>query len=96
VRDHELPQGTVGCEHLGVRVFCMSAPDAQQLSDQLALVLGEHMASDDEMHLTYNAIQSGWHHDPGRAGWLGRPPYTQLHIEYTALLVLRSAGPHRP
>ena len=90
--DQELPEGTVGSEHLGVRVFCMSAPDAQQLSDQLALILGEHMASDDEMHLTYNAVQSGWQHDPGRAGRLGRSPHTQLFFEYTAVLVLRSAG----
>ena len=50
--NQELPEGTVGSEHLGVRVFCLSAPDAQQLSDQLALILGERMASDDEMHLT--------------------------------------------
>ncbi len=87
-----LPEGTVGSEHLGVRVFCISAPDAQQLADQIALVLGEHMASDDEMHLTYDTIQSGWQHDPGRTGWLGHSPHTQLFFEYTALLVLRPAG----
>jgi hypothetical protein len=74
----------------------MSAPDAQQLSDQLALVLGEHMASDDEMHLTYNAIQSGWQHDPGGPGWLGRSPHTELYFEHIALLVLRSAGEITP
>jgi hypothetical protein len=91
-----LPEGIVGAEHLGVRVFCISACDAQQLADQLALVLGEHMAGDDEMHLTYNAIQSGWQHDPGRPGWLGRSPHTQLFFEYTALLVLRSAGELTP
>jgi hypothetical protein len=65
VTEPGLPEGTVGAEHLGVRVFCISACDAQQLADQLALVLGEHMATDDEMHLTYNAIQSGWQHDSG-------------------------------
>jgi hypothetical protein len=47
------------------------------------------MASDDEMHLTYDAIQSGWRHEPGREGWLGRKPTPQLFFEYTALLVLR-------
>ncbi len=47
------------------------------------------MASDDEMHLTYNAIQSGWQHDPGRGGWLAPSAHTQLFFEYTALLVLR-------
>jgi hypothetical protein len=96
VNEDGLPEGTVAAEHLGVRVFCISASDAQQLADQLALVLGEHMASDDEMHLTYNAIQSGWHHDPGRPGWLGRSPHTQLYFEYTALLVLRSTGGTTP
>jgi hypothetical protein len=92
VSSKELPDGTVGSEHLGVRVFCISAPDAQQLADQVALVLGEHMAGDDEMHLTYNGIQSGWQHDPGRTGWLGPSPHTQLFFEYTALLVLRPGG----
>jgi len=92
VSDLDLPEGIVGSEHLGVRVFCISAPDAQSLADRLAVVLGEHMAADDEMHLTYNAIQSGWEHDPGRAGWLGRPDHTQLFFEYTAMLVLRPAA----
>jgi hypothetical protein len=91
VNSQELPDGTVGSEHLGVRVFSISAPDAQQLADHVALVLGEHMANDDEIHLTYNAVQSGWQHDPGRAGWHGRLPHTQLFFEYTALLVLRPA-----
>jgi hypothetical protein len=90
--DLELPEGIVGSEHLGVRVFCISAPDAQSLADRLAVVLGEHMATGDEMHLTYNAIQSGWEHDPGRAGWLGGPAHTQLFFEYTAMLVLRPAA----
>lgn len=88
-----LPDGTVGSEHLGARVFCISAPDAQTLADRLALVLGEHMASDDEIHLTYNAIQSGWQHEPGHAGWHGRPPHTELFFEYSAVLVLRAPAP---
>jgi hypothetical protein len=90
VSEQSLPDGIVGAQHLGARVFCISAPDAQTLADRLALVLGEHMADDDEMHLTYNAIQSGWQHDAGRDGWRGRPPHTQLFFEYSALLVLRS------
>jgi hypothetical protein len=89
--DLELPEGIVGSGHLGVRVFCVAAADAQQLADRLALVLGEHMAFDDEMHLTYNAIQSGWQHDPGREGWRRRSPHTELFFEHSALLVLRPA-----
>ena len=94
--NQQLPDGTVGSEHLGVRVFCISAPDPQQLATNSRSVLGEHMAGDDEMHLTYNGIQSGWQHDPGRTGWPGPSPHTQLFFEHTALLVLRSAGPRRP
>ncbi len=52
--------------------------------DRLALVLGEHMENDDGMHLTYDAIQTGWQHDPGRAGWLARSAHTQPFVEYTA------------
>ena len=90
--DVELPHGIVGSEHLGVRVFCVAAPDPQQLADQIALVLGEHLAADDEMHITYNALETGWRHDPGLPGWLGREPHTQLFLEYTALLVLRASA----
>lgn len=86
----ELPDGTVGSEHLGSRVFLIAAPDAQGLADRLAIVLGEHMEEGDEMHLTYNAMQSGWQQEPGRAGVRGRTSHTQLFFEYTALLVLRS------
>ncbi len=87
--DIDLPDGIVGSEHLGVRVFCISAPDPQQLAGQIALVLGEHLDAGDEMHITYDSIQTGWQHDPGRGGWLGRAEHTQLFFEYSALLVLR-------
>jgi len=43
------------------------------------------------MHITYNAIWTGWQHDPGRAGWLAREAHTELFFEYTALLVRRPA-----
>jgi hypothetical protein len=69
----------------------VAAPDPQPLADQIAPVAGEYLALADEMHLTYNAIQTDWQHDLGRAGWLGRPAHTQLFFEYTALVVLRCA-----
>ena len=94
VNEFEQPGGAVGSEHLGVRVFCITAPDSQQLADQIALTLGEHLAADDELHITYNALQTGWQHDSGRTGWLGRDPHTRLQLEHTALLVLRpTTGP---
>jgi hypothetical protein len=60
VSEFELPDGIIRSEHLGVRVFCLAAPDPQQLADHIALVLGEHLAVDDQMHITYNALQTGW------------------------------------
>jgi hypothetical protein len=96
MNDSELPQGAVSSQHVGLRVFCISAPDPQELADKVALVLGEHMAAHDQIHLTYNAVQTGWQHDPGRAGWRGRPPHTQLFFEYSALLVLRTPSPLGP
>jgi hypothetical protein len=95
MNEPELPEGTVGSTHVGVRVFCITAPDAQQLADRLAVIFGEHLAADDEIHLTHNAIQSGWQQEPDRPGRHRRPPHTQLFFEYTALLVLRSPSPTR-
>lgn len=89
MEERELPDGTVGSERLGARVFLIVAPDAQGLADRLAVVLGEHMDAGDEMHLTYNAMQSGWQHDPGKAGLRGQVAHTQLFFEHTALLVVR-------
>jgi hypothetical protein len=92
VSGRALPDGAVGSEHLGVRVFCITAPDAQQLADRLALILGEHMAADDQLHITYGVVQSGWEHELGRSGLRPRDAHTQLFFEHTALLVLRPAA----
>jgi hypothetical protein len=60
------PGELVLAEEGGVRVFYISAPTMADLVDRLALVLGEHMHDDDELHVTYNAMQNGWtdHHPP--------------------------------
>ncbi len=78
--------------------FAIHRQNAPETRDWLAKLmgttaLGEHMGIDDEIHLTHNAIQSGWQHDAGRADWLVRPPHTQLFFEYSALLALRSPDP---
>ncbi len=82
-------EGIAGAEHLGVRVFSITADNAPQLAERIALVLGEHMVPDDELHITYNAVQAGWRHDPGRAGLRARQAHTQLFFEHAPLLVLR-------
>ena len=79
-------------EEGGVRVFYMAAPTMQDLVDRLALVLGEHMRDGDDLHVTYNAMQSGWTDHPPKKGHLIRPPeegWTELRFEYSAFVVLR-------
>jgi hypothetical protein len=68
----------------------------QGLLDRLVLVLGEHMDRGDELHITSDAIQAGWQQHPGRNRTLlhrAREPWTELHFEYSALVILR--GPRR-
>jgi len=80
-------------EEGGVRVFYIAAPTMQDLVDRLALVLGEHMRDGDELHVTYNAMQSGWTEHPPRKGHRLRTPeqgWTELHFEYSAFVVLRT------
>jgi hypothetical protein len=55
----QLPDGTVGSEHLGVRVFSVSAPSMQELIDRMAVILGEHLDQGDELHVSFNSMQNG-------------------------------------
>ena len=82
----EWPEGIVGAEEQGVRVFWLAAATMQDLVNRLALVLGEHMADGDELHVTYNAMQSGFRQaPPARDG----SRWTDLYFEYSAFVVLR-------
>jgi hypothetical protein len=86
------PEGIVMAQEPGVRVFWLTAADVQGLVDRLALVLSEHMASGDELHVTYKAMQAGWQEHPPTRGWFVRSPkqgWTELMIEYSAFVILR-------
>lgn len=90
----------ISAEHRGVRVFWAQGESKQELVDSLAMLLGEYMHEDDELHVTYNAMQSGWqNHPPSRSLIRGtQPGHTELHFEYSAFVVLRprSGGLPRP
>ena len=91
-RDRAPAGELVLAEEGGVRVFYIAAPTMQDLVDRLALVLGEHMHDGDELHVTYNAMQSGWTEHPPKKGDLIRRPeagWTELRFEYSAFVVLR-------
>ena len=59
VREPGWPEDIVLGEEGAVRVFWLAAENMQGLVDRLALVLSEHMGDGDELHVTYNAMQSG-------------------------------------
>lgn len=82
----EWPSHMVAAEEHGVRVFWVAAASMQALVERLALVLGERMADGDELHVTYNAMQSGFRqYPPQRNGG----QWTELDFEYSAFVVLR-------
>jgi hypothetical protein len=86
------PHDVVMAHEPGVRVFWLKADDMQGLVDRLALVLSEHMTDGDELHVTYNAMQSGWQEHAGVRGSLVRSPkapWTELMFEYSAFVILR-------
>ena len=89
----EWPSDVIGAEEGGVRVFWVSADTMQGLVDRLALVLGEHMADGDELHVTYNAMQSGWQDHAPRKGNLIRSP--EAGLDRAALRVQRLRRPAR-
>ena len=93
-RDDDLrwPDVLVLSEEGAVRVFWLKAAEMQGLVDRLALILSEHMHSGDELHVTYNAMQAGWHEHAGRKGSVLRQPqapWTELCFEYSAFVILR-------
>jgi hypothetical protein len=83
----------------GVRVFWVTPAAMQGLTDRLALILSEHMHDGDELHVTYNAMQSGWDNHPPKKGSIVRKPepgWTELRFEYSAFVVLRERTPPLP
>jgi hypothetical protein len=77
-------------QHLGVRVWSVNAPSQQALIDRVAVVLGEHMADGDELHITYAVVQNG-SEERVRPRVLREPEvHTELYFEYSALIVLRA------
>lgn len=81
----------VDSQHGGVRVWSVLGNSQQALVDRVAVVLGEHMADGDQLHLTYAVVQNG-SQERARARLLREPEvWTERHFEYSAMIVLRSA-----
>ncbi len=88
------PEGIIASEQHGVRVFWIATESMQELVDRLAVILGEHMSDNDDLHVTYNGMLGGWQEHPGLDASLfplrgAKAPWTQLEFEYSAFVVLR-------
>lgn len=84
----------IAAEQHGVRVFWIATETMQEFVDRLALILGEHMANNDELHVTCNGMLGGWQEHPGRNASVlplrgAQAPWTQLEFEYSTFVVLR-------
>lgn len=78
--------------HAGVRTLYLVAPSPAVLADQIAMAVAEHSTEDDELHLAYSTQQVGWHTTPGKPGGMLSErvdPFTELQLEYSAMIVLR-------
>lgn len=83
-------------EHRGVRIWSVQGPSQQALIDRIAVILGEHMADGDELHITYAVVQNG-SEDRTKFRFLREPDvWTELFFEYSALLILRGPPPPLP
>jgi hypothetical protein len=78
-------------EWCGVRTIPCRASTLQDLAAQVATVISEHAHDDDEVQLSYSAVQAGWQEHPVEPAHAGAPAstWTQLFFEYSALILLR-------
>jgi hypothetical protein len=86
--DEELVHGELGA----VRILYLQAGSLAELGQRLAVLLSEHMTDEEDCHVSYSSMQSGWHqHAAPRRGVFGAPeqPWTELFFTYSALVVLR-------
>ena len=84
-----LPEGILASEHLGVRVWWITAPTLQEPVDRLALVLGEHLQQSNELHVSYNGMQKGSEEKAKFTLFGPAQQWAEVDVEYSALVVLR-------
>jgi hypothetical protein len=71
----------------GTRTWTVWAASREELLERVTLIFAEHVHDDDEVHIAYNAMQTGWQDHPSRDA--KEPPFKELFFEYSALIVVR-------
>jgi hypothetical protein len=77
---------TLLAEAEGTQTWTVWAASRNELLERVTLIFAEHVHDDDEVHLAYNAMQTGWQDQPRNDN---EPSFTQLFFEYSALIVVR-------
>ena len=80
------------CE--GTRTWTIWGSSREELLHRVTLVFAEHIHDDDDVHIAYNAMQSGWRNHPPEHQ--DGTPHTELFFEYSALIVVRRRAGRMP
>lgn len=78
---------TLLAEADGTRTWTVWAASRKELLQRVTLIFAEHIQDDDEVHIAYHAMQTGWQDHPPRNA--NQPSFTELFFEYSALIVVR-------
>jgi hypothetical protein len=81
-------------EREGTRTWTVWAPSREELLQRVTLIFAEHIHDDDEVHIAYNAMQTGWQRHPPNED--DGSTFTELSFEYSALIVTRRHSGPRP
>jgi hypothetical protein len=76
----------LAAEHEETCTWTVWGSSREELLRRVTLIFAEHVHEDDEVHVAYNAMQSGWREEPNpREG----ATFTELFFEHSALIVIR-------
>jgi len=81
-------------EREGTRTWTVWAPSREELLQRVTLIFAEHIDDDDEVHIAYNAMQTGWQQHPPNED--DGSTFTELSFDYSALIVTRRHSGPRP
>ena len=83
----DLLEQTLTDECEGTRTWMIWGSSREDLLRRVTLVFAEHVHDDDEVHIAYNAMQTGWRQHPPNEN--DGSTFTELSFEYSALIVTR-------
>jgi hypothetical protein len=75
------------------RTWTVWGSSREELLHRVTLIFAEHIHEDDEVHVAYNAMQSGWRDQTPSADH--DSTVTALFFEYSALIVIRRGARRR-